>query len=133
MTYSKIVWNIFLVNFYEWKTRCFKSWKMFVFHSIGDVTITGEGLQILTYTRHSWSLSSEGSLTCHTYCDTGLPFIMVIRTRDTHTCYRAFGSGAVTTFFNDLGLSRPGIEPRSPACDANALQLRHRGVCKILK
>ena len=25
-----------------------------------------------------WPLSSEGSLTRHTYCDTGLPFIMVI-------------------------------------------------------
>ena len=35
------------------------------------VTITGEGLQILTYTRHCWPLSSEGSLSCHTYCDTG--------------------------------------------------------------
>ena len=33
---------------------------------------------ILTYTRHSWPLSSEGSLTWHTYCDTVLPFIMVI-------------------------------------------------------
>ena len=30
-------------------------------------TITGEGLQILTYTRHSWPLSSEGSLTCHNF------------------------------------------------------------------
>ena len=40
--------------------------------------ITGEGLQILTYTRHSWSLSSEGSFACHTECDTGHPFIMVI-------------------------------------------------------
>ena len=38
------------------------------------VTIAGEGLQILTYARYSWSLSSEGSLTCHTYCDTDLPF-----------------------------------------------------------
>ena len=47
------------------------------FHSYGDVTITGEGLQILTYARHSWSLSSEGSLACPTYCDTGQPFIMV--------------------------------------------------------
>ena len=27
---------------------------------------------------HSWPLSSEGSLACHTYCDTGHPFIMVI-------------------------------------------------------
>ena len=41
----------------------------------------GRRLQILTYARHSWPLtwkSSEGSLTCHTYCDKGHPFIMVI-------------------------------------------------------
>ena len=31
----------------------------------------GEGLQILTQTRHSWPLSSEGSIACHIYCDTG--------------------------------------------------------------
>ena len=49
-----------------------------IFHSYGDVTITDEGLQILTYARHSWPLSSEGSLACHTYCDTGHPFKMVI-------------------------------------------------------
>ena len=33
----------------------------------GDVTITGEGLQILTYARYSLPLSSESSLACHTY------------------------------------------------------------------
>ena len=43
-----------------------------IFHSFGDVTITGEGLQILTYTRHS--LSSEGSSACLTYCQRGNPF-----------------------------------------------------------
>ena len=32
----------------------------------GDVTIAGEELQILTYARHLWALSSEGSLACHT-------------------------------------------------------------------
>ena len=48
-------------------------------------TIAGEGLQILTYTRHSWPLSSEGSLTCHTCCDTGLPFIMVISEDPLHS------------------------------------------------
>ena len=48
------------------------------FHSYGDVTITGEGLQILTYAQHPWPLSSEGSLACHTYCDKGHPFIMVL-------------------------------------------------------
>ena len=36
-----------------------------IFHSYGDVTIAGERLQILTYARHAWPLSSEGSLTCH--------------------------------------------------------------------
>ena len=38
--------------------------------------IAGEGLQILTYTRHLWPLSSEGSLTCHTHCDTGHRFLL---------------------------------------------------------
>ena len=28
-------------------------------------------LQILTYARHLWPLSSEGSLACHSYYDTG--------------------------------------------------------------
>ena len=36
------------------------------------------GLHILTFARHSWLLSSEDSLACHTYCDMGHPFIMVI-------------------------------------------------------
>ena len=49
-----------------------------IFHSYGDVTITGEGLQIVTFTRHKWSFSSEGSLACYTFCDTGHPFIIVI-------------------------------------------------------
>ena len=48
-----------------------------VFHSFGDATITGERLQILTYARLLWPLSSEGSLACQTYCDTGHPFKMV--------------------------------------------------------
>ena len=32
-----------------------------MFYSCGDVTITGKGLQILTYARHSWTFSSEPS------------------------------------------------------------------------
>ena len=50
----------------------------FFFHLYEDVTITVEGLQILTYAWHSWPLSSEGSLTCHTHCGTGYRFIMAI-------------------------------------------------------
>ena len=38
-----------------------------IHHSCGDVTITGEGVQILTYVRHLWPLSKECSLVCHTY------------------------------------------------------------------
>ena len=50
-----------------------------VYRPTRDVTITGEGLHILTYARHSWPLGSEASLACHTYCDKGHhPFIMVI-------------------------------------------------------
>ena len=49
-----------------------------IFHSYEDVTIASEGLQILTYAPHSWPLSSEESLVCHNFCDTGLSFIMVI-------------------------------------------------------
>ena len=49
-----------------------------IFQSFGDVTIGGKILQILTYARHSWPLSSQGPWTCHTYCDKCQPFIMVI-------------------------------------------------------
>ena len=52
-----------------------------IFRWYGDVNVKGsEGPQILTFARHLhvWPLSSKGSLECHTYCDTGHPFIMVI-------------------------------------------------------
>ena len=50
-----------------------------IFHWYGDVTIAGEGLQILAYARHLRPLSREGSLSCHTCCDTGLGFYGLIR------------------------------------------------------
>ena len=51
--------------------------------SYWDVTITGEGLQILTYAHtYSWPVSSEGSLACHTYCDTVHPFVMVKESKE---------------------------------------------------
>ena len=54
------------------------SFQLRIFHSYGDVAIAGERLQIFIYARHSWPLSSKGSLACHTYCNTGYPIIMVI-------------------------------------------------------
>ena len=79
-----------------------------IFQSHGDVTIAGEGLQILAYAWHSWPLSSEGSLACpHLLWYRASVYIIVISEyRDTHTYCRAFSSGAVTT----LGLSRLGFE-----------------------
>ena len=51
----------------------------------GDVTITGEGLQTLTFTRHSWPLRSESSFTCHNYCGSGQHLIMVISVDQLHS------------------------------------------------
>ena len=70
---SQLFWG----NFFKTFSVFFKETKMFI-HWYGDVTISGEGLQILTFTRYSWPLNSEGSLACHTYCDTGHPFKLVI-------------------------------------------------------
>ena len=76
-----------------------------------------KGLQILTYARHSWPYHNEGTLACHTCCDIGPPFIIVIsedpsspKTHKMHTYCRAFSSGAVATCFYDLCLSRLGFE-----------------------
>ena len=76
-----------------------------MFHSYWDVTIAGEGLQILTHARHSWPLSNEGSLACHIYCDTGQPFIMVISEDPWHSQLlpNFWSSGAFTTCFYFLG------------------------------
>ena len=67
---------------------------------------TDEWLQILTYVRHSWRLSIEGSLEGQICADTEHPFIMV----NTETCYRALSSEAFISCFNDLALSRPEFE-----------------------
>lgn len=43
-----------------------------------DAVITDEGIQILSYTRHSMQLRIEVSLACHTYFDTGHPYMHVM-------------------------------------------------------
>ena len=45
------------------------------------------------------------------------------RTNATYACCRSFGNEAVSTCFNDLSLSQPGIEIRYTV--ANAVPLRH--------
>ena len=97
---------------YWYKSLNHKVTTMLTFFACFLGAITGKGLQIFTYTRHSRPLSSEGSLAYHTDCDTGLPFIWWSspRTSATRTCCRAYHSGGVTTCFHRLGLSRLGFE-----------------------
>ena len=77
-----------------------------------DVTIADEGLQILTYAWHSWSLSSENSLISVTYLlwDGTSIYKVNSRTRDTQTYCQAFSSGAPTYCFYDLRVPRLGFE-----------------------
>ena len=124
-----MIWYLLHQSRQDWSIVCLFIWSLSshlrIFHLYGDVTIVDEGLQIVTYARQSWPLSSKGSLTCQTCWDTDLHFVMVILEESWHC--RAFGSGAVYTYFYDLGLSRHRIEPRSPACEAKTLPLGHRG------
>ena len=83
--------------------------------SYGEVTMNGEGLQILPFARHSWPLSSEGSISCLTYCDTGRSSS---RSRDTHTFCRAFISGAV--HFTTKVYRGWDSNTQPSACDENA-------------
>ena len=77
-----------------------------------DVTVTGEGLQSLTYARHSWPLSSEGSSACKTYCDTGqTDYNGHLRLLVTLTPIAKWVAEEPSlTVFNDLGLSRLRFE-----------------------
>ena len=63
-------------------------WNIFFFlvllHTREFFTHMETSLQIFTYSRHLWPLSSEGFL-CYTYCDTGHRFIMLISEDTWHT------------------------------------------------
>ena len=109
-----------------------------IFNSYRDVPLPVKGYNFLfTYTRHSWPLSSEGSFTYHTYCDTGQPFIMVISEDPWHShllpsvwkrsCH------CMCKRLMSVPTSQPGIEPRFPACETNALPQRLRGGQVIIR
>ena len=57
--------------------------RFFTYLDVSPLPVKAVGLQVLTYTLHSWPLSNEVSLICHTYCDTSHPFIKVI-SKDLH-------------------------------------------------
>ena len=65
----------------------------------------------MTYARHSWPFSSEGSLACHLLWHGASVYIGHLRGPATlRPDSRTFGSGAVTTCFYDLSLSQVGFE-----------------------
>ena len=87
-----------------------------IFHLFGDVTIAGDGLQILTYVRHLWPLIKEGSLTCHTYCDIGhLVIVSSPRTCDTPNTERL------------------AVELSIPVLKCQILRTNFGDTCKIFK
>ena len=97
---------MFLPVWFYWVFNLLKN-----FSPIGDVTIAGVELQILTYAGHLWPWSSEGSLACHTYCDTGNPFIMVISEDPWHShLFPSIWQWSYHYLFWDLVLSRLGFE-----------------------
>ena len=90
------------------------------FHSYGDITITSAA-KFNLYARQSWSLRSESSLACHTYCDAGHPFMMVISEDPWHSrLLPSVWSGAVTTGLClrhgsvAAGIRTPNLPPAGP-------------------
>ena len=59
--------------------------RIFLLNLSDHRNITGERIQNYTFTRYSTPLSSEDFLRCHTYCDTGQPFKMVISEDPPHS------------------------------------------------
>ena len=100
-----------------------------VFHSYRDVTITGKGLQIFTFAWYLGLFSSEGALACHTYCDTGYPFIMVISEDPRHT---PIAKRLAVEVSLEWGLSQMGFEHptfRYPLRGERSNRLRHKRGC----
>ena len=67
-----------------------------IFRSNEDVTIPGKGLQNLGL----WTLSSDGSLSCHTSRDTGLGFLV-----------SSEGPPHLVALYDKQGVSRTCSEP----------------------
>ena len=76
----------------------------------------------LTYARHSWPLSSEDSLACHTYCDTRNQFIMVFPEDPWHSqLLPIVWKWNCHYMFLRLRSVRLGFEYPIATCEANAL------------
>ena len=99
---------------------CFVPFENYFIHM--EMPCTVERLQILTYTRHSWLLSSDCFLAYHTLCHKGHPFIML---SPMTVVFAPFAERVI------VALSLPVLttcvsrswdsNTQPPACDGNAL------------
>jgi hypothetical protein len=76
------------------------------FSNLATVTITDDREANLDFCLALTAFRSEGSLTCHTCCDTGPPFLRSYSIL-TPEC-RAVGDGAITTYFKRLRFDAAG-------------------------
>ena len=82
-----------------------------ILQSHGDITITGEGLQMSDLYLAFIAIQQWGLFNVPHLLWRGASVYKVFsEDSDTHTCCRAFSSGAVITCINDIGLSRPIFE-----------------------
>jgi hypothetical protein len=89
---------------------CFELHEQF-FSYLATVSIAGDRAANVDLCLALTAFSSEGSFTCHTYCDTGSPLFKVISERPVilpSEC-RALGEGAITTYFKRLGFDAAGL------------------------
>ena len=107
------------------------TWEFFTHMETSPLPV--KGCSFMTYVRHTLPLSSEGSFACYTYCNTGLPFTW---SRHPHLLPSVWQGSCQTDLIKIMSssnrsvlrsdclflrlniLSRPGIEPRSSACEA---------------
>jgi hypothetical protein len=89
-----VFWCLFLCLFVWlfWAARA-------SFSYLAAVAISSDKAENLDVCLVLMAFRSESSFTCHTYCDTGPPFL---RSPE----YSTLGEGAITTYFNVLGLTR---------------------------
>ena len=80
-----------------------------IYYTYGDGILPVKGSKFWTTVVTYGHRVSNCHSTCHTFCDKGHPFIMVISEDPRHS-HLLLSSGGFTTCFNDLALLRQGFE-----------------------
>ena len=123
--------KLYWISFLEMLVNCSTSFVLFlclfgvffsnsrVYHSFGDVAITGKGLHISMFARHLWPLNSEGSLLGNNYCGKGHSFKMGIPEVLWHSHWQEFWQ--LRCHYPFYRLSGWDSNIQHPTCWANTL------------